>query len=325
MSAAVSRIRKLQTGGENRATRASRRKPDGGTDGVAPVPQVLRCLFEEHRHLTALTRALEQKAQQTTPLGASDYYLMRDIVGYLHDYPDHVHHPTENRLFDLLKKREPSRAPAVRRLLDDHRAVEQETTLLLDLLDQAIGEGGRQAEQSVRQACADFVRHQRTHMRFENQEMFPAAMDALTAADWKQIEKYFEAVEDPLFGRTVGKKHRLLYEYLLDPVNRVSDRWMVSRLFSLDLLLRSVDLMERSHHSAWKRIGRLGSDVTGETRRTVGKALRPASLGSAIGLPFNYAAFVGKTLFDCSGDLFRISTTTAKEALALLSERNADE
>jgi len=65
--------------------------------------------------------------------------------------------------------------------------------------------------------------------------------------------------------------------------------------------------------------------VSGETRRTISKALRPTSLGSAIGLPFNYAAFVGKSLFDCSGDLLRISTVTAKEALALLSERNPDE
>lgn len=321
MSASVSHIRNRQSPVTRNAIRDSR-KDDGGDSGI---PQVLRCLFEEHRHLTALTRALEKKAQQSAPLGTGDYYLMRDIVGYLHDYPDHVHHPTENRLFELLKKRMPSKAPAVKRLLNDHRAVAQETQTLLDLLDQAIEESSGEREQVVRLACGAFVRHQRAHMQFENLEMFPAAIDALTASDWKQIEKYLEAVDDPLFGRIVGKEHRLLYEYLLDPVNKASDRFTVSRLFSLELLLRSVDIMEQGHSSWWMRINELASEVTDETRQVVGKALKPKGLGAAIGLPLNYAAFLGKSLFDCGGDLFRISTTTAKDALALFSERSPDE
>jgi hemerythrin-like domain-containing protein len=320
MSAAVSKTRNPRPGVQHKVAPVSRRNPDGASD----IPLVRRCLFQEHRHMSALARALEQKTQQAAPLGQGDYYLMRDILGYLHDYPDHVHHPTENRLFDLLKKRMPSQAPAVKRLLSDHQAVEQETRSLLDLLDQAIEESSPEREQAVRAACAAFVSHQRAHMQFENQEMFPAAIDALTAADWKRIEKYFEATDDPLFGRTVGNKHRLLYEYLLDPVNQATGRLAVSRLFSLELLVRSVDIVEQSHSSAWRRINQLGAEMTGETRQVLNRALKPASLGSFIGLPFNYAAFLGKSVFDCSGDLLRISTATAKDALALFKEHSPD-
>ena len=148
---------------------------------AASIPPVLRCLFEEHRHLTARTRTLRNTAQQRASLGPGDYYLMRDIVGYLHDYPDHVHHPTENRLFDVLRKRAPSHGPAVQRLLSDHEAVAEETEALLDLLDRAIEEGDRDDEQAVRVACKKFVTHQRAHMKFENQEMFPAAILARNA------------------------------------------------------------------------------------------------------------------------------------------------
>jgi hemerythrin-like domain-containing protein len=289
------------------------------------VPPVLRCLFEEHRHLTALTRALEAKATQQAALATGDYYLMRDIVGYLHDYPDQVHHPTENRLFDLLRKRRPSQASAVRRLLSDHDAVSSETQSLLDLLDEAIGEGGRVRERAVRHACVEFIHHQRRHMQFENRELFPVAMDALSPSDWEQIEQHFQVVDDPLFGRIVGKQHRLLYEYLLDPVNRASERFTVSRLFSLDRLLRSMDIVEQGHRTWWTRVGELAAGVGGETRQVVGKAFRPRSLGAAIGLPVNYAAFLGKSLADCGGDLFRISTTTAKDVLAVFSERQPEE
>jgi len=147
------------------------------------LPRVLRCLFEEHRHLAALIRALEYRATQCGQLHAGDYFLMRDIVAYMHDYPDHVHHPTENRIFEALLRRAPSRRKAVKRLRSDHDAVARETQDLLDLLDEAIDEATEGRERDIRWACEAFVSHQRAHMQFENQKMFPAAIESLSKAD----------------------------------------------------------------------------------------------------------------------------------------------
>ena len=282
------------------------------------LPEVLRCLFEEHRHLAALIQALESKATQSENLHAGDYFLMHDIVAYMHDYPEHVHHPTENRLFETLLRRVPSRKKAVKRLRNDHEAVARETQDLLDLLDEAIDEATEEREQDIRQACEAFVSHQRAHMQFENQEMFPAAIDSLSSADWKQIESHFAAVDDPLFGQVVGNRHRLLYEYLMSPAARVSEKFTGSRLFSLERLIMTVDALEEGTVSWCSRIKDLGEDVSEETRGVVTKSLRPESLGSAIVLPINYAAFLGKSLFDCSGDLLRIYSTTVKKGIRAL-------
>jgi hemerythrin-like domain-containing protein len=281
------------------------------------LPRVLRCLFDEHRHLNALMRALERKARQKGRLVAGDYYLLRDIVGYLHDYPDSVHHPTENLLFEILLRREPGKRQAVAGLRRDHKSVAVETQDLLDLLDQAIDEPGKEVERSVRQSCLDFSAHQRKHMQFENQKLFPAAIEALSQADWKQIEAHFAAVEDPLFGRVVGNSHRLLYEYLVHPASKATESFSVSRLFSLERLIMMVDVLEKGSGSWCARLKDLGENVTEETRAAVARSLKPESLVSAITLPAKYAAFLGKSMLDCSGDLSRISTTTAKDALAL--------
>ena len=282
------------------------------------LPRVLRCLFEEHRHLAALLRALEGKAQKKGRLNTGDYYLMRDIVGYLHDYPDHVHHPTENRLFEKLLQREPSRKKAVKRLRDDHRAVAHETQTLLNLLDQVIEDSTRDKEKAVRMSCEAFISHQRAHMQFENQEMFPAAIDSLSPADWKQIEIHFEAADDPLFGQIVGSKHRLLYEYLMSPAAQASGKFQVSRFFSLERLILTVDALEEGTGTWCNRIKNLGEDVSQETRALVTKSLKPESLTSVIGLPVNYAAFLGKSLFDCTGDLVQIYSSTVKKSVKVL-------
>jgi hemerythrin-like domain-containing protein len=297
------------------------RPEDKGSDDKK-LPRVLRCLFEEHQHLTALMRALERKARQGSSLNQGDYYLLRDIVGYLHDYPDSVHHPTENLLFEILLKREPGRKKTVTGLRRDHKSVEAETQNLLDLLDKAIDEPTAKLEQSVRKSCLDFAGHQRRHMQFENQKLFPAAIDALSPSDWKQIESHFAAVEDPLFGRVVGNSHRLLYEYLMNPAGKAAENFSVTRLFSLERLIMMVDVLEKGSGSWCARLKDLGEEVSEETRTTVAKSLKPESLISAIKLPIRYAAFLGKSMLNCSSDLARISTTAAKDSLALYARRN---
>jgi len=238
--------------------------PDSEVDMVAQgsgpggdnrkLPRVLRCLFDEHRHLNALMRALERKARQNGRLDAGDYYLLRDIAWYLHDYPDRIHHPTENLLFEKLLLRLPSTKETIKGLRRDHQAVAVETQELLDLLDRAIDKPNKRLEQRVRQACLDFAAHQRNHMQFENQKLFPAAIESLSEADWKLIESHFAAVEDPLFGRVVGNSHRLLYEYLVNPAGKVTESFSVSRLFSLERLILAADLLERSSGSSCARL-----------------------------------------------------------------------
>jgi len=294
---------------------------DKGSD-KQELPRVLRCLFDEHRHLNALMRALERKARQKSSLVAGDYYLLRDITGYLHDYPDSVHHPTENLLFEILLRREPDRKQAVAGLRRDHKSVAAETQGLLDLLDQAIDEPTREVERSVRQSCLDFADHQRKHMQFENQKLFPAAIEALSQADWKKIEAHFAAVEDPLFGRVVGNSHRLLYEYLVHPAGQATESFSVSRLFFLERLIMTVEVLEKGTGSWCARLKDLGENVSRETQAAVARSLKPESLVSAFTLPVKYAAFLSKSMLDCSAELSRISTTIAKDALALYTRRN---
>jgi hemerythrin-like domain-containing protein len=284
-------------------------------------PEVLRCLFEEHRHLSALVRVLEEKAGQPRPLDLGDYYLLHDVVGYLHDYPDQVHHPTENLLFRKLVRRVPAAQERVDRLLRDHEAVAAETLDLLTMLDAAIEDPDSAGQREIRQACKRFARHQSDHMRRENRDVFPLAIDALARSDWRSIERHFAAVEDPLFGRVVGKQHRLLYEYLADPVDKASEQLVFAGLLSQERLVVMADVLGQGAATWWGRLGALGGELSAEARSELDALRSDPGVISAAGLPVRYGLFLGKALMGCSTDLLGIWAGTARETLALYSSR----
>jgi hypothetical protein len=125
-----------------------------------------------------------------------------------------------------------------------------------------------------------------------------------------------------LFGRVVGNSHRLLYEYLVHPAGKAKERFSVSRLFSLERLIMTADVLEKGKEYWCARLKDLGDNLSEETTAAVARSLKPEGLVSAFTLPVKYAAFLGKSMLGCSGDLSRFSMTTVKDTLALYTRRN---
>ena len=302
---------------DNEAQRQAAESKNHATD----MPTIINCLFEEHRYLAALARVLASKAGQRRPLEIGDYYLLRDIAGYLSDYPDQVHHPTEDLLFEKLERRRPSMKKAIQRLRADHDAVLMETGELLGLLDRAIDKRGQGCETTLRDVCASFARHQQEHMEFENRTLFPAALKSLRPTDWRDIESQFAAVEDPLFGRVVGNKHRRLYEYMISPQNDAFEKHIASRIVSLERLIGTSDVIVKGLDAGRDRVRKLGEGLSEESRTTVKQFLQSPNLTLAIVLPFSYGAFLGSSLMLCAYDLLDICSSTVSDAFAHCSQR----
>ena len=175
--------------------------------------KVVDRLLDEHRCLNGLVRVLESRSSKHP--GMADYYLLRDIVGYVHDYAERVHHPTEDLLVRKLLLRKPGAKGLVERLQREHDSASMATRKLLDQLDELIKKPAAEHARAVRKACVAFAERQRAHMRFEDEKIFPCGVASLSSADWRTIEARLFASEDPLFGRKIGARHRVLYEYLL--------------------------------------------------------------------------------------------------------------
>jgi hemerythrin-like domain-containing protein len=281
-------------------------------------------LIVEHRSLFALMRQLERVASQTSPLTAGDYCLARDIVAYVHDYSDSVHHPTEDLIFARLLARRPAMESTVQRLRGDHEAMAVETGTLFKRLDRLATRrvSGRHA--AVLKACSDYVAHQRAHMQFENREFFPAAARWLTAADWRAVAANFLVAEDPLFGTVVSRKHRVLYEYLLDPAAMAQPSGGARSWRSPQAHQRTASIVYMSSREWLARVFEFWQTVGTKTRSTCAQALPPRSLSDALALPVTYAKDVGRAAAACSADLYQIGRTTAQRTLANYTQDGPD-
>ena len=74
------------------------------------LPDAIVTLSDEHRYLSLLLETLEEQLNATELTAAADFFLIQDIVHYMHEYTDAVHHPTEDLMFDKLVQRNPDRA-----------------------------------------------------------------------------------------------------------------------------------------------------------------------------------------------------------------------
>ena len=83
------------------------------------LPDAIVTLSDEHRYLSLLLDTLEEQLQLTDLTAPGDFFLIQDIVHYMYEYTDVVHHPTEDLMFEKLLQRNPdtrigSRSPATR-------------------------------------------------------------------------------------------------------------------------------------------------------------------------------------------------------------------
>jgi hemerythrin-like domain-containing protein len=283
------------------------------------APRVLQRLYGEHRYISALIRVLEEKTRPRVRLKTGDYYLLRDIVGYVHDYPGHVHHPTEDLLFERVLLKDPTLQEIVERLRLDHRDLQAETQQLLGRFDDLLDAGpGEARARGVPEACRSLARHQRAHMDLENREAFPAANAVLSGADWEEIETCFLTAEDPLFGKTVRGRHRLLYEYLLDFTEGGDREGIITALFSVDRLVQAGDVIVKGAEDGWNRLADLRDALATDSRSACRRPQRPAA---TVLIPAKLLFGVGRSMADCSADLLKIWAATARDTLAVYVSR----
>jgi hemerythrin-like domain-containing protein len=163
---------------------------------VTKWPEAVTTLRDEHRYMSLLLDALEEKIQGEDEIPAPDYFLIHDVVRYMHEYPDAVHHPTEDLMFDKLVARDPATKSAVRDLQRDHEKLTGNTDRILKLLRAAEVEQSAKASNAVREACNLYIDRLRAHMQTEESELFPRAIDRLAPWDWKIIERRLDDVDD---------------------------------------------------------------------------------------------------------------------------------
>jgi hemerythrin-like domain-containing protein len=178
------------------------------------MSRVIEILLEEHRNIKKLILVLEQELEVFDHSDQPDYEILQAIIEYFQDYPESYHHPKEDMVFKKLKMRD----PAVANRIGDVEAEHQVETNRLRQLAQAVENilAGREfLRQTFHDVVRDFIEHQRQHMDKEERLLFPAAVKALRAEDWAEIDARLNDRKDPLFDGVIEKQFHALQQTIL--------------------------------------------------------------------------------------------------------------
>ena len=178
--------------------------------------QAIRIIEDEHRALAAVLHGMLYLVREIRDHGkAPDFELLSAMVYYIDAVPERLHHPKEDQyLFAALRRRYPAAVPLLDALHDEHRVGGDKVRTLEQALTRYRGGGaGEFAAFAVAvEALADF---EWNHMRREEKEVLPLALQHLTAADWKEIDAAFAGHTDPLLGAAIGDEYRLLFRKIV--------------------------------------------------------------------------------------------------------------
>lgn len=262
------------------------------------APDVIVTLRTEHRYMRFLLDTLAEQLQESGLETAADYYLLQDIARYLHEYTDTVHHPTEDKLFERLVKRDPASKSNIDRLQKDHEKLERGTAKISELLEVASRTRTAVANEAVLRMIQRYIEQLQKHMNIEESIMFPRTIECLGNKDWKKIAAYQGKSDDPLFGDSVEHDYRPLFEYFSTQTTNVSRRLTQSGLMRFDNFVISADALQRDAQEMVSLVSGYASSLATDAREAKDTVVQNPSIGTVVTTPFKLTRSLSGRTFD---------------------------
>jgi hemerythrin-like domain-containing protein len=170
-------------------------------------------LHHDHRNLARLLDLLERQVTLFGQAEAADLELMVDIMDYIENYANQVHHPTEDVVYEHLLAHAGEAADDARLLMREHAELIERTSGFRRVLEGVL-QGSVESREAIEARGRSFLAEQREHMRTEEARVFPFADKVLSDGDWAEVEHAAPNFEDPLFGNQVLTRYRELFQHI---------------------------------------------------------------------------------------------------------------
>ena len=178
--------------------------------------RAVQIISGEHRTLTAVLHGMLFLLRHISyGISRPDFELLGAMLYYIEAFPERFHHPKEDAyLFRLLRVRDPGIAPLLDRLQYEHRLDRAKLKELDAALAVYRSEGSARLP-ALYATVAAYAAFHYAHMRAEEDDVFPAAAEYLTAADWDEIDAAFSGHTDPLFGADAGFEYQEIFRRIV--------------------------------------------------------------------------------------------------------------
>ncbi len=172
----------------------------------------------QHLHLdhTRLDQVLDLLGRQLDLFHAGqqpELELMIDILDYVEQYADCVHHKAEDAIFDRYVAGHAEHKGLVDEVEGQHKTLIEMTRSFRHALE-GIMQGAVQRRDEVEALGRDYLGLQRQHLRVEEDDLLPLVEAALSDGELDALAKDLPSGQDPLFDDRLKDRYRMLVQYL---------------------------------------------------------------------------------------------------------------
>jgi len=151
--------------------------------------EILRKLRAEHDNLAMVLDVLEQEVESYRQGRQLYRDIVDDVLDYCRGYAALCHHPKEDLIYRKLRlATEPAAINTVGDLLAEHEELSALTDEFKAAVDNLLSDASEDRARFVRVAQAFLERH-RHHIKAEDDELFPLAVQCLSDEDWAEIDR----------------------------------------------------------------------------------------------------------------------------------------
>lgn len=181
------------------------------------MSKAVQTIWLEHVNIGSVLACLRYLADEIAAgRWQPDFQLLSDILDYMEEFPDQMHHPKEEQyILKALRTRRPESESMLQKVHEEHVEGARMLADLRQKLHAFEDDPDRNASAFVAAAHA-YVNFERRHMALEEQQFLPLAMRSLKAEDWREIDAAFAANDDPLFGTVRREQFERLFQHILD-------------------------------------------------------------------------------------------------------------
>ena len=173
------------------------------------VTTVLDKLHKDHINFSKLLVFLENQLKLLEDCESPDLNTMVEAIEYMKNYPDLIHHPLENVVFQYYLDHYDSKNKDVHHLMEEHEEMPLLTNKLLGILASILADVPQERTVLCDNLKA-YINAQKEHMNAEEAKIYPQLSSSLNEQDWKNINSELVDVEDPLFGQQVAQSYQRL-------------------------------------------------------------------------------------------------------------------
>ena len=151
------------------------------------MKSILNKLHNDHINFSQLLSFLEKELHLLEECEYCDLTSTLNAIKYMKEYPDYVHHPLEDVIFNYFLEHHEEAHEKIVELLHEHSEMPKLTEKLLTMLEGALAEIPQKRE-DICDYLKKYISIQREHMNEEEVYVYPVINSTLDENDWNNID-----------------------------------------------------------------------------------------------------------------------------------------